>query len=175
VFSDRAISYGLWPPRSPDLTAYGLYLGESLKVKCINKSPHSGRSQKQHPSRDSSNFRGRTPCSEGSLTMREFGQERNIFSICCSSGYLLHFLKVILTAMEPSSSVSIVSGYGLDDRAIQVRSLAEKRIFSSSLSVQTGSETHPASCTGGPFPGGKAWSGRDSDHSPPSSAEIVNE
>jgi hypothetical protein len=29
--------------------------------------------------------------------------------------------------------------------------------------------------TGGPFPGGKALHGRDADHSPPSSAEVVNE
>jgi hypothetical protein len=41
--------------------------------------------------------------------------------------------------------------------------------FSFSLWVQTGSGTHPASCTmdtGAPFPGGKAWPGRDADHSP---------
>jgi hypothetical protein len=79
---------------------------------------------------------------------------------------------------EPGSSVSIVSGYGLDDRAIEVRSPAEAKDFSSSLYVQTGSGAHPSSCTmgtGGPFPGGKARPGRDADHSPPSSAEIVNE
>jgi hypothetical protein len=29
--------------------------------------------------------------------------------------------------------------------------------------------------TGGPFPRGKARPGRDADHSPPSSAEVVNE
>jgi hypothetical protein len=29
--------------------------------------------------------------------------------------------------------------------------------------------------TGGPFPGGKARPGRDADHSPPPSAEVVNE
>jgi hypothetical protein len=29
--------------------------------------------------------------------------------------------------------------------------------------------------TGGPFPGGKARQGCDADHSPPSSAEVVNE
>jgi hypothetical protein len=29
--------------------------------------------------------------------------------------------------------------------------------------------------TGGPFPGGKARPGRDADHSPSSSAEVVNE
>jgi hypothetical protein len=76
------------------------------------------------------------------------------------------------------SSVSIVSDYGMDDRAIRVRSPAEAKDFSCSLCVQTGSGSHPASCTmgtGGPFPGGKARPGRDADHSPPSSAEFVNE
>jgi hypothetical protein len=71
-----------------------------------------------------------------------------------------------------------VSDYGLDDRAIGVRSPAGARDFSSSLCVQTGSGAHPASCTmgtGGPFPGGKARPGRDADHSPLSSAEVVNE
>jgi hypothetical protein len=76
------------------------------------------------------------------------------------------------------SSVSIVSDYGLDDRAIGVRSPARAKDFSSSLCVQNGSGAHPASCTmgtGGPFPGGKARPGRDADHSPPSSAEVVSE
>jgi hypothetical protein len=67
------------------------------------------------------------------------------------------------------SSGSTVSDYGLDDRAIGVRSPAGAKDFSSSLCVQTGSGAHPASCTmvtGGPFPGGKARTGRDADHSP---------
>jgi hypothetical protein len=67
------------------------------------------------------------------------------------------------------SSVSIVSDYGLDCRAIGVRSPAGSEDFSSSLYVQTGSEAHPASCpmgTGAPFPRGKARPGRDADHSP---------
>jgi hypothetical protein len=71
-----------------------------------------------------------------------------------------------------------VSDYGLDDRAIGVRSSAGTKDFSSSLCVQTGSGAHPASCTmgtGGPLPGGKAWPGRDADHSIPSSAEVENE
>jgi hypothetical protein len=71
-----------------------------------------------------------------------------------------------------------MSEYGLDDRDIGVRSPAGAKDFSSSLCVQTGSGAHPASCTmgtGGPFPGGKPWPGRDADHSPPSSAEVVNE
>jgi hypothetical protein len=76
------------------------------------------------------------------------------------------------------SSGSVVSEYGLDDRAIGVRSPAGAKDFSSVLSVQTGSGAHPASCTmgtGGPFPWGKARQGRDADHSPPSSAVVVNE
>jgi hypothetical protein len=80
--------------------------------------------------------------------------------------------------MSRVSSGSIVSDYGLDDRAIGVRSSAGAKDFSSSLFVQTGSAAHPASCTmgtGGPFPGGKARPGRDADHSPPFSAEVVNE
>jgi hypothetical protein len=74
------------------------------------------------------------------------------------------------------SSGSIVSDCGLDDRAIGVRSPAGAEDFSSSLCVQTGSEAQPASCTmgtGGPFAGGKARPGRDADHSPPSSDEVV--
>jgi hypothetical protein len=71
-----------------------------------------------------------------------------------------------------------VSDYGLDDRAIGVRSPAGANDFSASLCVQTGSGAHPASCpmgTEGPFPGGKERPGRDADHSPLSSAEVVNE
>jgi hypothetical protein len=85
---------------------------------------------------------------------------------------------VAFTVCEPDSSVSIVSGYGLDDRAIEVRSPAEVKDFSCSLYVQTGSGAHPASCamgTGGPFPGIKVRMGRDTDHSPLSSAEVENE
>jgi hypothetical protein len=63
---------------------------------------------------------------------------------------------------EPGSSVSIVSDYGLDDRAIGVRYPAGTKDFSSSLCVQTGSEAYPASCkmgTGSPFPGTKRGRG----------------
>jgi hypothetical protein len=62
-----------------------------------------------------------------------------------------------------------VSDYGLEDRAIEVRSSAGVEDFSSSLCVQTGSGAHTASCTmgtGGPLPGSKARPGRDADHSP---------
>jgi hypothetical protein len=70
------------------------------------------------------------------------------------------------------SSGSIVSDYGLDDQTIGVRSPAGAKDFSSILCVQTGSGAHPASS----FPRGyKARPRRDADHSPPSSAEVVNE
>jgi hypothetical protein len=79
----------------------------------------------------------------------------NVFHHFC----LLLFALIILgiqAVSEPGSSVSIVSGYGLDDRTIEVRSPAEAKDFSSSLCVQTGSGAQPASCimgTEGPFPG----------------------
>jgi hypothetical protein len=56
--------------------------------------------------------------------------------------------------MSRVSSGSIVSVYGLNDRAIGVRSPAGAKDFSSNLCVQTGSGAHPASCpvgSGGPF------------------------
>jgi hypothetical protein len=65
-----------------------------------------------------------------------------------------------------------VSDYGLEDRAIEVRSPTGAEDFSSSPCA------HPASYsmgTGGSFPGGKARPERDADHSPPSSAEVKNE
>jgi hypothetical protein len=91
---------------------------------------------------------------------------------------LKNLCKVPVVTRSRVSSGSIVSDYGLDDRAIGVRLPAGAKDFSSILCVQTGSGAHPASCpmgTGGPFPGGKARPGRDADHSPPSSAEVENE
>jgi hypothetical protein len=76
------------------------------------------------------------------------------------------------------SSGSIVSDYGLDDQAIEVRSPTGAEDFSSSPCVQTSSGAHPASYsmgTGGSLPGAKARPGCDADHSPPSSAEVKNE
>jgi hypothetical protein len=62
-----------------------------------------------------------------------------------------HFISIISKSncISVGSSVSIVSGYGLDDRAIEVRSPAGAKDFSSSPCVQTGSGAHPASCTMG--------------------------
>jgi hypothetical protein len=76
------------------------------------------------------------------------------------------------------SSGSIVSDYGLDDRAIGVRSPAGAMDFSSNFCVQTGSGAHPPSCTMGTgvlSPGVKARPGRDADQTPSSSAEVENE
>jgi hypothetical protein len=76
---------------------------------------------------------------------------------------------VVFIYMGRGSSVSILSTYGLDDRAIGVRSRAEAKEFSSSLCVQTGSEAHPTSCTigtVGAFLGGKERPGHDAVHSP---------
>jgi hypothetical protein len=58
-----------------------------------------------------------------------------------------------------------------------IRSSAEAKDFSCSLSVQTNSEAHPASyaLSNGSFPGGKTRPGHDAEHSPPSSAEIKKE
>jgi hypothetical protein len=72
-----------------------------------------------------------------------------------------------------------VSDYGLEDRAIEVRSPTVAEDFSSNPCVPDRLwGAHPASYsvgTGDSFPGGKARPGRDADHSPPSSAEVKNE
>jgi hypothetical protein len=70
-----------------------------------------------------------------------------------------------------------VSDYGLHDRAIGVRSPVETKDFSSSLYVQTGygPTLPPVQWVLGVLSGGKARPGRDADHTPPSSAEVVNE
>jgi hypothetical protein len=103
-----------------------------------------------------------------SSTDLQWGCSHNILvlRITCSSN--LHINNATGSFRSRGSSVSIVSGYGLDDQAIEVRSPAGAKDFSCSLCVQTGSRDHPASCTigtGGPFPGGKARPGRDADHS----------
>jgi hypothetical protein len=87
---------------------------------------------------------------------------------------LVHNELMLITIMKMTnrsrgSSVCIVSGYELGDRAMEVRSPAEARHISSNLCVQTGSGAYPASCpmgTVGPFLGGKELPGRDADHSP---------
>jgi hypothetical protein len=67
-----------------------------------------------------------------------------------------------------------VSDYGLDDRG-SIPGRGKGFFLQPVCPDRLGA--HPASSTmgtGGPFPGGKARPGRDADHSPPSSAEVVN-
>jgi hypothetical protein len=53
--------------------------------------------------------------------------------------HVLSGLKSTVILCEPGSSVSTVSGYELEDRAIQARSSAEAKNFRLSSCVQTGS------------------------------------
>jgi hypothetical protein len=72
------------------------------------------------------------------------------------------------------SSVGIALGYGLDDQSSRVRFLAGAGNFSLHHRLQNSSGAHPASYpmgTRNSFPGVKR-PGRESDHSPPSSAEV---
>jgi hypothetical protein len=72
----------------------------------------------------------------------------------------------------PGSAVGIATDYRLDGPGIESRWGARF-----SAPVQTGPGAHPVSCTmgTGSFSGGKVRPGRDADHSPPSSAEFVEE
>jgi hypothetical protein len=82
----------------------------------------------------------------------------------------------LITFRSRGSSVSTVSGYGLDDRAIEVRSPAGAKDFSSILCVQTSPTQPPVQWAPGVLsPGVKARPRRDAEHSPPSSAEVENE
>jgi hypothetical protein len=71
------------------------------------------------------------------------------------------------------SPVPIVSGYGLDDRAIEVRSPAG----AASVSRPALEPTQPPVqwVPGVLSPGVKARPGLDADHSPPSTAKVENE
>jgi hypothetical protein len=83
---------------------------------------------------------------------------------CTASNY-----RVFMNNGEPGSSVSIVPVYGLDDRAIEVRSPAEaKGFFLKPLCPERlwGPPSLLYNGYRGPMPGAKARPGRDPDHSP---------
>jgi hypothetical protein len=94
-------------------------------------------------------------------------------------GFLMVFLSWNLFHMSPVMQLFWpCCSWLLDDRAIEVLSPSEAKGFSSSLCVQASSGAHPAFCTMGTrghFPRGKAQPGHDTDHSLPSSTEVVNE
>jgi hypothetical protein len=82
-------------------------------------------------------------------------------------------LPFVIKIKSRDSSVGIALGYGLDDRGFGVRFLAGAGNFSLNHPAQSGSGDHPAS-----YPIGTRGSfldvkrpGRETDHSPPSSAE----
>jgi hypothetical protein len=84
---------------------------------------------------------------------------------CCLQSHSKIISAPLTARAEVAQSVQCLT----TDWTIGVRSPAEVKESSSSLCVQTSSEAHPVSCTmgtGGPFPGGKAWTGHDADHSP---------
>jgi hypothetical protein len=75
---------------------------------------------------------------------------------------------------DHESSVGISTGYGLDDQGGGSSSPGRVKKFSLPHIVQTGSGVHPTSYkmgTAGSFPGVKRR-GRETDHSPPTSAEV---
>lgn len=104
AFSDCKISCNLWPPYSPDLTTFDFCLWDSIRNTVHKTNLHSLEEVRKNihvtfqlfPEK---NFRELTTTWPAG-TLHAFGQDRNIFSMCCSTGkFLLHFLKVILTVI----------------------------------------------------------------------------
>jgi hypothetical protein len=112
-----------------------------------------------------------TECNHTTATFRE---------ICFAGAWVIRFLRAVcavgccdLEEYCRVSSGSIVSDYGLDDRAMGFDSRRGQRIFPvASVSRPALGPTQPPVQW---VPGVKARSGRDADHSPPSSAEVENE
>jgi hypothetical protein len=86
---------------------------------------------------------------------------------------LTFFTPIQLQGQSSDSSVGIALGYGLDDRGSRVRFPARAGNFSLHHRVQNCFGAHPTYPMGTrvSFPGVKR-SGREDDHSPPSSAEV---
>jgi hypothetical protein len=90
--------------------------------------------------------------------------------------YSCVFNKYMRPVMSRGSSVSIASDFGLDDRAIEIQSPAGTKRFCLCLSPDRhwGPSSLLSNGYRGSFPGTKARQGRDADHSPLSSAEVMN-
>jgi hypothetical protein len=82
---------------------------------------------------------------------------------------------VRLSCVSRGSSVSTVSGYGLDDWAVEVSSPAEAKGLFLCLDLLWCPPNLLHNGYRGPFPGAKARLERDADHSSPSSVEVENE
>jgi len=80
-------------------------------------------------------------------------------------------MKICCVTRGPGSSVGIATELRAG------RSGIESRWGRDFPSVHTGPSAHPASCKLGTrvFPGGKVRQGRPADHSPPSSAAVMEE
>jgi hypothetical protein len=80
---------------------------------------------------------------------------------------------MMMIAMSRDSSVGIALSYGLQGRVSSFRFLAGAVNFSPHHGVQNGSGTHPASyAMGTTVSMGVQRPGRQTDHSPPYSAEV---
>jgi len=82
--------------------------------------------------------------------------------------YMLHIYIYIYYMCGPANSVGIVTDYGLDGPGSNP---GGDEIFRPSSGARS------ASCKmgTGSFPGGKVWPGRAANHSPPSSAAVMEE
>jgi len=83
----------------------------------------------------------------------------------------LHFRNIFTQLCGSGSSVGIATDYGLD---VTGSNPGGERDFPP---VQTGPGAHPASCKmgTGSFPGDKVRPGSTDDHSPPSSAAVMEQ
>jgi hypothetical protein len=125
-------------------------------------------------------------CAPGSeYNIIYFYVEKHNHSLNHYFSYQLWYISLILSSVNykgqcfynnRDSSFGVALRYGLDDRGSRVRLPEGAGNFSLHHRVQNGSGAHPASYqigTGGFFPGVKR-PGRESDHSPPSTAEVKN-
>jgi hypothetical protein len=73
---------------------------------------------------------------------------------------------------EPDSVLGIATGYGLDDRGVEVQVGWRIFLFSTSSRSDLGSTQPPIQWLTGALPPGVKRPGREADHSPPASAEV---